>query len=490
MNYAVIKNLIGKIMILTGLLMILPLLVAIIYVEGIRNILAFLIPIVVMVGLGILLSFRKPKDGKILPRDGLVIVGLSWLVISLLGSIPFMVSREIPNFFDAFFEISSGFTTTGASILGNAIKIESLSHSMLFWRSFSHWIGGMGILVFILAIIPESKEGSSMHILRAESPGPTVGKLVSKMRVTSRILYLIYIFLTITEILFLYLGPDKKMDLFSSIVYTFGTAGTGGFAISSTSLEYYSAYSQYVIATYMIIFGINFSIYYLIIIGNAKQAFKNEEMLVYLGVIFGSVLIIFLNIYPLYQNAEVAFRLAYFQTASIVSTTGFTTINYDATWPVMAKSILILLMLIGSCAGSTAGGIKISRMITLIKSTVRKIGSIVNPRRVKVLYVNGKEMDDNTIEGVQSFFIVYLFVIALCTLLISIDGYDLLTNFTASLACISNIGPGLSMVGPAGNYSMFSSFSKVVLSLEMIAGRLELFPILILFSPKTWKKQV
>ncbi|MBO4667627.1 MAG: TrkH family potassium uptake protein [Bacilli bacterium] len=490
MNFAVIRNLLGKIMILVGILMILPLAVSIIYLEGIKNILAFLIPLVVMILFGSIFSIKKPADNKILPREGLVIVGLSWLLMSLFGCLPFIISKEIPNFVDAFFEISSGFTTTGASILGADIRIESLSHSMLFWRSFSHWIGGMGVLVFILAIIPESKEGSSMHILRAESPGPTVGKLVSRVRVTSRILYLIYIFFTALEFLLLYLGPDAKMDAFSSLLYTFGTAGTGGFGVVGSSLAYYSPYSQYVISIFMVIFSINFTIYYLILIGNFKEVFKNEELYVYLGIILISVAIIFANIYPIYHNFELAFRESLFQTTSIISTTGYVTVNYDAVWPVMAKSVLVILMFIGAMAGSTGGAIKVSRMIALVKSSIRKISNIINPRRVKVIYVNGKEMDDDAIEGVQSFFIVYLLVFVICSLLISVDGFDIISNITASLSCISNVGPGLGIVGPVGNFAGYSYFSKIILSIEMIAGRLELFPILVLFSPKTWAKRI
>ena len=470
--------------------MVLPLAVAILYMEGLRNILSFLIPLVVMICIGALCIAKKPADNKMLPREGLIIVGLSWLIMSLFGAFPFVISKEIPNYIDAFFEISSGFTTTGASILGSTIRIESLSHSMLFWRSFSHWIGGMGILVFILAIIPESKEGSSMHILRAESPGPTVGKLVSRVRVTSRILYLIYLFLTAAEFLLLYFGPDAKMDAFSSLLYTFGTAGTGGFGIVGSSLMYYSNYSQYIISIFMLIFSINFTIYYLILIGNFKEVFKNEELYAYLGLIIIAIAIIMINIYPIYHNFEHTFREALFQTTSIVSTTGYVTVDYDSTWPVMAKSVIVILMFCGAMAGSTGGGIKMSRMIALIKSSIRKISNIINPRRVKVIYVNGKEMDDDAIEGVQSFFIVYLLVFILCSLLISVDGFDIISNITASLSCISNIGPGLGVVGPVGNFAGYSYFSKIVLSLEMIAGRLELFPILVLFSPKTWAKRI
>lgn len=488
MNYGVIRSIIGKIMVLMALLMLLPLLFALVYKEGITNILAFGITIVVLAVIGYLLQLKKPKNNKMLPREGFIIVSLSWLIMSLFGCLPFIISQEIPNFFDAFFEMSSGFTTTGASILGDYIKVEELSHSMLFWRSFSHWIGGMGVLVFILAIIPESKEGSSMHIIRAESPGPQVGKLVSKTRVSSRILYLIYIVLTIIQILLLWIGPDKKMDFFHSLIYSLGTAGTGGFSLDSTGLEFYSAYSQYVIAIFMIIFGINFSLYYLILIGNCKEAFKSEELRTYLIIILLSVLIVFFNIYSVYNNVEQTFRLALFQVSSIITTTGYSTIDYNL-WPTLSKVVIMILMFFGASAGSTAGGIKISRIIIMFKSTFKKIGNMINPRKVSTIKIDNKTLDEETIEGVQSFFIMHFIILMVCTLLISIDNFDIITNFSASLSCISNVGPGFNVVGPAGTYASFSNFSKFILSLEMIAGRLELFPILILFNPRTWRRQ-
>lgn len=491
MNYGIIRKIIGKIMILMGLLMVLPLLVAIIYQENARNILSFTITIVLLCVIGYLIQFKKPKDNKMLAREGFIIVALSWLLMSLFGCIPFMVSGEIPNFFDAFFEMSSGFTTTGASILGadNTLKVEELSHSMLFWRSFSHWIGGMGVLVFIMAIIPESKEGSSMHIIRAESPGPQVGKLVSKTRATSRILYLIYIGITLIQFILLWAGPDRKMDLYHSIVYTLGTAGTGGFSVDSTGLQFYSAYSQYIIGIFMILYGINFTVYYLILIGNFKEVIKYEEVRWYLIIVIASILIIFINLLSVYQSVEYAFRLALFQVGSIVSTTGYSTIDFNL-WPTISKTILMILMFFGACAGSTAGGIKTSRIIIMFKSTFRKIGHMINPRKVSVVKMDGKPIDDTMIEGVQSFFVMYFIILMGCTLLISIDNFDVLTNFSASLACISNIGPGFNIVGPIGTYGNFSNFSKLVLSLEMIAGRLELFPILILFSPKNWRRSI
>ena len=486
MNYSIIRNIIGKIMILTAILMAFPLLMCVIYQEDFINYLAFLIPIALLVLFGWLFTFKKAKDTKMLAREGFIIVGLTWIIIALFGCLPFIISKEIPSFFDAFFEISSGFTTTGASILTDVTK---LSKSMLFWRSFSHWIGGMGVLVFILAVIPESKDGTSIHILRAESPGPQVGKLVSKMQVTSRILYLIYFGLTIVEFLLLWLGPDKQMDAFNSLVYALGTAGTGGFAVDPQSIELYSNYSQYVIAIFMLIFGINFSLFYFILIGNFKEFFNNEEVRWYFGIVFISIALIFINIYSIYQNVEQTFRLSLFQVATIMSTTGYSTANFDM-WPSFAKGVIVILMFFGASAGSTAGGMKISRVMILVKSTFKKIKNMISPRKVETIYIDKKPVNESVIEASQTYFIVYMIIFIVCALLISIDNFDMLTNITASLACISNIGPGLSMVGPYGSYAEFSDFSKIILSFEMIAGRLELFPMLILFNPKTWSRRL
>ena len=492
MNYKMIINIVGKMMVLLALMMLLPLFVSIIYSEGIRNVLSFLIPIVIFGGLGLLLSYNKLKKEKIGAKEGIIIVGLTWIIISLFGCIPFLISKEIPNFFDAFFEMASGFTTTGASILQD---VEKLSYSMIFWRSFSHWIGGMGVLVFILALIPESKEGSSMHILRAESAGPQVGKLVSKMKATSRILYLIYFTLTILEILFLTLGPDEKMTFFNSVIYSLGTAGTGGFSMDSTGLQFYSSYSQYVIAIFMLIFGINFSMFYLILIKNYKEVFKNEELKLYFIIVIASVALITANIYSIYKDFGDSFRLAFFQVVSIITTTGYSTVNYS-TWPSITLIIIICLTAFGACAGSTAGGIKLSRIIILFKTFIRKVKQTISPRKVESIKINGKIVDDNTVEGVQSYIVAYIIILLLCAFLISVDGFDITTNITASLTCISNVGPGLSDVGaglidigPAGNFSGFSNFSKFILTVEMIAGRLEIFPILVLFSKNTWSNK-
>ena len=504
MNYKMIVNIIGKIMVIMALLMLLPLTVSLIYfepssasnptpIDGVRNIIAFAVPIVVLFVTGIILnkSFNKNNIGKIGVKEGIIIVSLTWILMSLFGAVPFMISGALPNFFDAFFEMSSGFTTTGASVI---LDVEGLSHGIQFWRSFSHWVGGMGILVFILAIIPESKEGSSMHILRAESPGPQVGKLVSKMKVTTRILYLIYFVFTIIEILFLWLGPDEKMTFFNSVIYGMGTAGTGGFSIDATGLAEYTAYSQYVIAIFMLLFGINFSIYYLLLIGNVKEIFKNEELKAYLIIVVVAVLCITFNILGKIeqcQTFEQSFRQALFQVASIITTTGYASNDFNY-WPVFSHIVLICLMIFGGCAGSTAGGVKISRIVILFKTFFRKVRQTISPRKVEVIRVDGKVVDDNVVEGVQSFIVAYAIILFLCAFLISIDNLtdaSMATYFTASLACISNVGPGLEVVGPFGSFAYFSNFSKLILSLEMIAGRLEIFPILVLFSRKTWSNR-
>ncbi len=488
MNYSIIRNILGKLMVLTAGLMLFPLLICIIYQEGLWNYLSFLIPMALLVIIGLLLNIKKAKNKKIAVREALIITALTWLIVAFFGCLPLIISGSYPNFFDAFFEMSSGFTTTGSCVLTGE-ETEALPHSLQLWRSFSHWVGGMGILVFVLAFIPESKEGSTMHILQAESPGPQVGKLVSKMQLSSRILYFIYLVLTIVLILLLWLGPDKKMNFFNSLVYSLGTAGTGGFSIHAAGVGYFSAYSQYVIAIFMIIFGINFSLFYLILIGQAKNALKNEELRWYFCIIALCVTVIVINIYSMYNSFEEAFRYSLFQVASIMSTTGYSTVDFNL-WPSLAKSMLLLVMFTGGCAGSTAGGIKISRIILLTKSSSKKVKNMVSPRKVEAICMDGKPINEATIDGVQSFTIVYFIILVVCAILISVDNFDIVTNITASLACISNVGPGLSAVGPAGTYKGFSSFSKFILSLEMIAGRLELFPILVLFNPKTWKKRI
>lgn len=489
MNYRNIINTIGKVLQIEAMLLLLPLLVGVIYKESWDTTLfAFFITALGSFVVGVLLNIPKPKSKKILPRSSFIIVALSWIIVAMVGALPLVISREIPNFFDAFFEMSSGFTTTGASI---CTDVESLSHSILFWRSFSHWIGGMGVIVFILAILPDDKEGSNMHILRAESPGPSVGKLVSKVSATARILYLIYIGLTIIEFLFLFLGPDKKMDLFNSICITLGTAGTGGFSVLNSGCAAYSIYSQYVISIFMILFGINFTLFYLLLIGKFKSVWKNEELRTYITLVLGSTFFIAITLFvkkiPEYSNFEECFRHSLFQVASIVSTTGYVTTDYSLYWPPVCLMVIILLMLTGPCAGSTGGGIKISRINLLFKSIVQKVRTMINPRKVELIKDSGQIVDDEVVKGAEIFIILYVALLFFVTFVISFDGFDLVTNFTATLSCISNVGPGLNVVGPTGNFAGFSNFSKFVLSLTMITGRLELFPMIALFAPRTWR---
>lgn len=489
MNYKNIINIIGKVLQIEAMLLLLPLLVGAIYKESWDTTLfAFFITALGSFVVGVLLNIPKPKSKKILPRSSFIIVALSWIVVAMVGALPLVISREIPNFFDAFFEMSSGFTTTGASI---CTDVESLSHSILFWRSFSHWIGGMGVIVFILAILPDDKEGSNMHILRAESPGPSVGKLVSKVSATARILYLIYIGLTIIEFLFLFLGPDKKMDLFNSICITLGTAGTGGFSVLNSGCAAYSIFSQYVISIFMILFGTNFTLFYLLLIGKFKSVWKNEELRTYITLVLGSTFFIAITLFvkkiPEYSNFEECFRHSLFQVASIVSTTGYVTTDYSLYWPPVCLMVIILLMLTGPCAGSTGGGIKISRINLLFKSIVQKVRTMINPRKVELIKDSGQIVDDEVVKGAEIFIILYVALLFFVTFVISFDGFDLVTNFTATLSCISNVGPGLNVVGPTGNFAGFSNFSKFVLSLTMITGRLELFPMIALFAPRTWR---
>ncbi len=480
MNFKMILYIMGKIMYLGAGLMLLPVIVALILREfGI--LIDFLIPITLMVIIATALHYKKPTQTTIYAKEGFMIVALSWIIISFFGAMPFVFSGSIPSFVDAFFETVSGFTTTGASIL---IDIEGLPSSILFWRSFTHWIGGMGVLVFLLALLPQS-DTRSIHLLRAEVPGPTVGKLVSKMALTARILYGIYCALTVLEIIFLLFGG---MPLFDSMVNAFATAGTGGFAIKNASIAYYnSAYVDGVIGVFMILFGINFNLFFLLLIRNFKSVFKNEELRTYLLIIAVSVLIITVNILPLYENAlGTSFRFAFFQVASIITTTGFATADFNL-WPAFSQTILVLLMFVGASAGSTGGGLKVSRVILMVKAAYREVKLLLSPRSISSIKLEGKTVEEKTIGGVNAFFIVYAFILGGSVLLLSIDGLDLTTNFTSVVACLNNIGPGLSDVGPTGNYSGFSDFSKIILAFNMLAGRLEIFPLLILFSPSTWR---
>jgi trk system potassium uptake protein TrkH len=414
-------------------------------------------------------------------REGMVCVGISWIAMIFMGALPFWLSGEIPHFIDAFFEITSGFTTTGCSILND---IEALSRGILFWRSFSHWLGGMGVLVFLLAIAPFSKgSGYTMHLMRAESPGPDFGKLVPKLKQTASILYLIYILLTILNLVFLLIG---NMPFFDALLTAFSTAGTGGFAIKNDSMAGYSPYIQYVCTVFMILFGVNFSCFYMLLLRQFKSVFKYEELRLYIGIITAAIILVTINIRGICDTTEESFRNASFTVASIISSTGFCTADYD-TWPAFSKGILLCISMVGACAGSTGGGLKCARLLILVKSLLRNIGKTLNPQRVQVVKINGRMIDEQTISSTSAFLSAYVIIIIASFMLISLDNYTMGTNFSAVLACVNNIGPGFDSVGPTCNFSGFSVFSKLVLCFDMLAGRLEIFPILILFVKGTWK---
>ncbi len=437
---------------------------------------------IALLALGLYALCRKGKK-RFYAREGMVCVGLSWIVMSLMGALPFYISREIPKYIDCFFEIVSGFTTTGSSILP---EVESLSKGILYWRSFSHWLGGMGILVFLLAIssLKGSKGGYTMHLLRAESPGPNVGKLVPKMKQTAEILYVLYILLTVLNILFLLIG---RMPLFDAVCTALGTAGTGGFGIKNDSIASYSPYLQNVCTVFMLLFGVNFSCYYLILIKQFKTVWKDEELRMYLGMVFGSIVLISINIYGMYDSLGETVRHAAFQVASIVTTTGFATTDFDL-WPSFSKAILLCLMVIGASAGSTGGGFKCGRALLLFKNMRRNLKKALYPRRVEVVCNNGQMMEEGVLSNINTYLSAYVIIIIVSFLLISLDGFSTTTNFSAVLACFNNIGPGLEAVGPTCNFSGYSVLSKLVLIFDMLAGRLEIFPILMLLSKSTWKK--
>lgn len=480
MNHKIVSYMVGRILQIEALLFILPIIVSLIYSE--KCVVAFLISAVIALGIGILLTRVFGKNDKLLfAKEGFAIVALAWISMSLIGALPFYISREIPNYIDAFFETVSGFTTTGASILSD---IEALSKGLLFWRSFTHWIGGMGVLVFVMAIFPE-ESGRSIHIMRAEMPGPIVGKLVPKIRETAKILYLIYIFMTLIQIVLLLVGG---MPLFDSITVTFGTAGTGGFAIKNNSIASYSPYLQWVIAIFMMLFGINFNLYYLILVKRFKTALKSTELWVYIGILAVAATLITGNIYSLYNNIPDAVRASFFQVSSIMTTTGFATTDFNL-WPSFSKVILVTLMFIGACAGSTGGGLKVSRLVIAIKTILRDIKRMLHPRTIGSVKYEGKKLDNQTINSVSVYFTVYFILFFVLLLLISVDSFDFETNFTAVAACYNNIGPGLAGVGPTSNFGAYSVFSKIVLSVAMLLGRLEIFPILLIFTPHLWKRK-
>lgn len=477
MNVAIIRYILGYILKIEGLFLILPSVVAAIYHE--KEGFFYLGVGVFCIIFGILLSLKKPSDSVFYLKEGCVATALSWIFLSIFGAIPFFLTREIPSYADALFETVSGFTTTGASILSD---VEALSHCSLFWRSFTHWIGGMGVLVFLLAIVPMTG-GSHMNLMRAESPGPSVGKLVPKVRYTARILYLIYLGLTILEFVLLLCGG---MPVFDSMTTSFGTAGTGGFGIKNDSIAGYSSYIQWVVTVFMILFGINFNAYYLIIFRNVKKALCMEEVRCYLIIILVSTGIIFAQLLRTGINTFKAITDAAFQVSSIITTTGFSTVDFNI-WPQTSKTILVMLMFVGACAGSTGGGIKVSRFIILVKSLVKELNSYIHPKSISKVKIEGKVVEHEIVRATNVYIITFVIIFTISVLAVSIEGKDLVTNFTAVAATINNIGPGLELVGPTQNFGSFTVFSKFILMFDMLAGRLELFPLLILFHPTLWK---
>lgn len=477
MNGAIIRYILGYVLKMEGLLLILPCFVAAIYNET-EGFYYLIVGIICMV-LGISLSYRKPDNSVFYLKEGCVATALSWIFLSIFGAMPLFLSREIPSYVDALFETISGFTTTGASILSD---VEALSHCALFWRSFTHWIGGMGVLVFLLAVVPMTG-GSHMNLMRAESPGPSVGKLVPKVRHTARILYLIYLGMTILEFILLICGG---MSAFNAINASFATAGTGGFGFRNDSFASFSPYLQWVVTIFMILFGVNFNAYYLILFRNFKKALAMEEVRCYFIIILVSTGIIFAQIVQTSTSTFRALTDAAFQVGSIITTTGFATTDFNL-WPETSKTILVILMFIGACAGSTGGGIKVSRFIIWVKSLGKELYSYIHPKSIKKIKMEDKVVEHEVVRATNVYFITFFLIFAASVLAISIEGKDLITNFTAVAATINNIGPGLEAVGPTQNFGHFSVFSKFVLMFDMLAGRLELFPLLILFHPTLWK---
>lgn len=478
MNYRIITYIVGWVFNLQAIFMVLPILTAVIYGE--KDIFAFWAAIIICLVIGLPLTRKKPSNKVFYIKDGCVAVALSWVVLSITGAIPFVLSGSIPHPIDAIFETVSGFTTTGASIL---TEVESLPKSILFWRSFTHWIGGMGVLVFLLSLLPLAG-GYHMNLMRAESPGPSVSKLVPKVQSTAKILYGIYLGMTVLQIIFLLLGG---VPLFDTLCITFGSAGTGGFGIKNDSLGSYSTYCQVVTTIFIILFGVNFSAYYLILTKKFKAAFHIEEIRYYFGIILASIILIAINTRHMFSGFAQAFQQSAFQVGSIITTTGYSTTDFNQ-WPALSKTILVLLMFIGACAGSTGGGIKVSRIILLLKAARKEFQLYLHPNAVKKIKMDQKTVPHETLRSTNIFLSVYLIIFCGSVLLISLDNFDLITNFTAVAATLNNIGPGLEIVGPMGNFSSFSYLSKSVLIFDMLAGRLEIFPLLLLFFKNTWKK--
>lgn len=478
MNYKIIKYIIGWVMNFEAMFMVPACLVAVIYRE--KAGLSLLVTALLCLVCGVLLSRGKLKNKMMYAKEGFVAVALCWIVLSTFGALPFVISGSIPSYVDALFEVVSGFTTTGSSILP---EVESMPHCLLFWRSFTHWIGGMGVLVFVMAILPLAG-GTNMYLMKAESPGPSVGKLVPKVKSTAKLLYKMYLVLSGLQLIFLLLGG---MPLFDSITTVFGTAGTGGFGIKNDSMGGYSLYLQGVVTVFMILFGVNFNIYYLFFKKRPKEAFKCVEVRAYFAIIVAAIALITINTAGMSASLFEAFHQAAFQVGSIITTTGFATTDFNL-WPSFSKTILVMLMFIGACAGSTGGGIKVSRIVILFKTILKELDVIVHPHNVRKVKMDGRVVEHAVIRSVNVFLASYIFIFGISVLLISVDNFDFTTNFTAVAATINNIGPGLELVGPTQNFGMFSNFSKLVLTFDMLVGRLELFPLLILFAKNTWSR--
>ncbi|MEE1327082.1 MAG: TrkH family potassium uptake protein [Oscillospiraceae bacterium] len=481
MNYKMMGRFMAQILSIEGVFMIPALIISLCYGENsAAKSFGWTMLLILVICIALYLICRGAPSA-FYAKEGLVCVGISWIVLSLVGCLPFYISQEIPKFVDALFEMVSGFTTTGASILP---EVEKLSHGILYWRSFSHWLGGMGVLVFLLAFTGGNGQGFTMHLLRAESPGPNVGKLVPKMRTTAAILYLLYIGMTVINVIFLLFGD---MPLFEAVCTAFGTAGTGGFGIKNDSMGSYSPYIQNVTTVFMILFGINFSCYYLLLLRQFGSVFKDEELRVYVCVILVSIVLIVLNVRGMYPTLEETVRHSAFQVGSIITTTGYSTVDFDQ-WPSFSKTILLLLMVSGACAGSTGGGMKVARILLLFKGLRRNIRQMLNPRKVEVVRNNGAVVDEKILANTNAYLAAYVIIIFAVFLIISLDGYSAGTNFSAVLCTFNNIGPGLEAVGPMCNFSGYSDLSTLVLTWAMLAGRLEIFPILVLFSKNTWKR--
>ncbi|MBR4942126.1 MAG: TrkH family potassium uptake protein [Clostridia bacterium] len=482
MNHRKVFNTVGLLFLVEGVLLLLPAVVGLVYREQ-QAMLGFLIAAAVTAALGgVLLSACRPKNQVIYAKDGFAIVSLAWIAMSAFSALAMVLSGDIPNYIDAFFESVSGFTTTGASVLQT---IEDKSHALQFWRCFSNWLGGMGVIVFMMAII-SSVSDRSIHIMRAEMPGPTVGKLVPRTKDTAKILYLIYIVMTAVQLVFHLAGG---MPFFESLLHTFATAGTGGFGVMNDSIAGYSTYHTVVITVFMLIFGINFNLFYLVLVGRVKTALKSSELWCFLAIVLVSIGTISLNILPAYGSFGGALEDAAFQVASVISTTGFSTADYNL-WPALSKAILLILMFVGACAGSTGGGLKVARVMILFKLIVRELRQMLHPRSVNSVRLEGKPVETATLNSVATYFVVYVICIAVVFIALCFEPvFDFETNFTAAVACFNNIGPGFGAVGPSSNFAAYSGFSKIVLSFAMLFGRLEIFPLILAFSPTTWKKK-